>query len=88
MPAFGGRLTIIPSVMNRTRAAVMWMAKKEHGAPRKFFLWQQLNRSSCPEGGTEGQGSINLCSLPSAHPVRTVLAGAAGCLHLSSFKHL
>lgn len=51
--AFGGRLTIIPSVMNRTRAAVMWMAKKEHGAPRKFFLWQQLNRSSCPEGGTQ-----------------------------------
>jgi hypothetical protein len=44
----GYKLTVIPSVMNRTRAAVMWMAKKEQGAPRKFFLWQQLNRSSCP----------------------------------------
>ena len=26
----------------------MWMAKKEEGTPLKFFLWQQLNRSSCP----------------------------------------
>lgn len=42
-----GRLTVNPSVMNRTRAAVMWMAKKEFGAPLQFLLWQQLNRSSC-----------------------------------------
>lgn len=33
----------------------MWMAKKEEGTPLKFFLWQQLNRSSCP-GQDTGRG--------------------------------
>lgn len=33
----------------------MWMAKKEEGTPLKFFLWQQLNRSSCP-GWDTGMG--------------------------------
>lgn len=50
------QLTVIPSVMNRTRAAVMWMVKKVQGAPWKFFLWQQLKRSSCPGEVWEGRG--------------------------------
>lgn len=77
-----GGLTIIPSVMNRTRAAVMWIAKKEHGAPRQFFLRQQLNRSSCPEGGTERAGPNQpllpaLCSPSQDSP-------GTGCLTPSS----
>lgn len=51
-----GRLTVIPSIMNRTRAATMWMAKKEQGAPLKFVLWQQLNRSSGAGETQEGPG--------------------------------